>query len=161
MGKIPGSLGRQHDVVEWIPVDIAAEAVVDLTLSRLDAESQVAGDALACFNIVNPQVASWSVVADAVRAFYADRYQADIREVNFDEWLGDLMAVNQSGEGTGAERYPALKLLDFFQGMGGESIVHGRYGFATERAVANSTSMSEVARIDDQLMKKWLEGWGF
>ncbi|KAK3380982.1 hypothetical protein B0H63DRAFT_545240 [Podospora didyma] len=161
IGKIPISLGRQHDFIDWIPVDIAAMAIVDLTLSRLDGENQVAKDALACFHILNPQVASWSAVVDAVREFYAEGDMVDIRAVGFDEWMGDLVAVGERGDGTEVERYPALKLLDFFHGMGGKGSASGSLRFATEKAVASSPAMSEAPQVGGQLMRKWLEGWAF
>ncbi|KAK3693201.1 hypothetical protein B0T22DRAFT_420368 [Podospora appendiculata] len=160
LGKIPASLGAGDDVIDWLPVDLAAGAILDLSLVHVPGSGNPALD---CFNLVNPRTNQWSVVAQAVREFYAD-CGVSIDVVSYDEWLDDLMAVHAGGVMTGdqVERYPALKLVEFFQekslkGAG----AGGRVTFATERIVEQSLTMAGVAAVNGEMVKRWLSAWAF
>ncbi|KAK0615346.1 hypothetical protein B0T17DRAFT_620136 [Bombardia bombarda] len=172
LGKIPRSLGPQNDDLDWLPVDLAAQAVLDISQSRLEdkqgASSSNGSTGLECYNLVNPQIGKWSDMVGAVQGFYAreggDKASA-IEVVELVEWLAALEAVGADlGEG-GAElvkQYPALKLLDFFQGMAaGEDGDVSKVRFVTDGAVGRSQTMRGLKAVDEEMMGRWLESWGF
>ncbi|KAK3332836.1 hypothetical protein B0T19DRAFT_457824 [Cercophora scortea] len=159
LGKIPGSLGFKDDSIDWLPVDLAASAIVDLSLAYTESGDPV----LSCFNLVNPRTTQWSVVAKAVQEFYADR-GVSIDVVKYDEWLDDLMALRARGMMTSdqVKRYPALKLVEFFQGRNLKCAGNGmKVAFATERIMERSPTMAGVVAVDGEMVKRWLSAWAF
>ena len=156
LGKIPSSLDGRHGTVDWVPVDIAAQAVLELALSR---PSHKQGE-VACFNLVNPRPVPWSDLVSAVREFYVSSGRV-METVDMEDWVRHLQEVGASKEGSeDVEQYPALRLLDFFQGLAnGEQGVQCSFG--TGLSVKRSAAMAELAPVDGGLMKKWCEGWEF
>lgn len=55
------------------------------------------------------------------------------------------------------QHYPALKLLDFFDGLTADKAL----GFATDTVVKRSVSMATMGPVDGVLMQKWLGEWAF
>lgn len=155
LGKIPGALGRHNDVVTWLPVDVAAQVVRDLAL----VEGQ-GGREAECFNVLNPRAVEWTELVAAVQDFYLKREGSTVEQVSLGEWLDELNRVDRTDDTDKVERYPALKLLDFFQGLNaaGEEM---EYTFSTDRAVEKSPAMAGSRPVDGSLMEKWLQGWAF
>ena len=80
--------------------------------------------------------------------------------VGFGEWLGELRAFDEAKAAEMAEHYPALKLLDFFEGREAE----GRKGggaFAMGRGMQRSAAMAALGPVDASLTRKWLGEWDF
>ena len=140
MGKIPLSLGPAHDYVKWVPADGAARVILDL----LGAQAPLG---LECFNIVNPQHCPWRDLVAVVRQYFGSNGRT-LEPVGLDQWLGELRTVDAAS----GERYPALKLLDFFEGMKADKAL----GFATEKGVSRSVAMATMGPVDGTLMRKWL-----
>ena len=152
--KIPSSFGN-HDAVDWVPVDIAAQSVIELTLSRL--ESDLSKDQLFdCFNIVNPQPAQWNDLVNTISGFYHDRGCA-MEVVEYHDWLASLKQIDPVFENV--DRYPGVKLVEFFEDMG--RVGNRRVQLATDRAVLRSGSLANVRPLDGRLVGKWLESWAF
>ena len=157
MGGIPSTLGSIHDAVDWIPVDVAAQVMVELSVAPRDRESPAN---VACFNIVNPKTTSWRELAGSVQEYY--KFQGKSLElIPLDQWVDRLERVDVTKEKNVAQRYPALKLGDFFRSMSDHGSGSMSYGFGTELAAKRSPTMSQLAAVDGRLMKKWLADWGF
>jgi len=78
-----------------------------------------------------------------------------------EDWVRHLQEVGASKEGSeDVEQYPALRLLDFFQGLA-NSEQGVQCSFGTGLSVKRSAAMAELAPVDGGLMKKWCEGWEF
>ncbi|KAK4122026.1 acetyl-CoA synthetase-like protein [Parathielavia appendiculata] len=159
LGKIPRSLGPANDGIVWVPLDIAAKVIVDFV--PLSAQGTSESGTLRCFNVVNPQVRPWNELAAVVQQHYSDSESGQqLGVVEFDEWLNELRAVGVNNGAEEAELFPALKLLDFFEGLkadGGK----GRWGFATEKGVISSPTMANMGAVSGKLMQKWLDEWDF
>jgi len=141
-----------------VPVDLAAKAILDLSPLGSPTDEH-AGGSLRCFNIVNPNPSPWSHLAATVTQYHAER-GLTVAGVSLDEWVEALRAVDETKSAENADHYPALKLLDFFEGMkaGKEN---GACGFATEKGVAGSATMARLGAVDEVLMRKWLSEWNF
>ncbi|KAK3900646.1 putative peptide synthetase [Staphylotrichum tortipilum] len=158
LGKIPTALGPALDQVAWVPVDLAAKAILDLSPLGSPTDDRSEG-VLRCFNIVNPKPSPWSHLATIVQQYYAEQ-GLTVAAVSLDEWLEALKAVDETKAAEHADHYPALKLLDFFEGMktGSED---GGCGFATEKGVERSATMTQLEPVGEPLMRKWLNEWSF
>jgi nucleoside-diphosphate-sugar epimerase len=155
--KIPRSLGSQN-TLDWVPVDIAAHSILDITISRI-GEDAASSKALDCFNIVNPQTADWRDLVHVILAFYQKRGGCDgsrIEPVEFTDWINELKNIEMTrGQ---IERYPGVKLIEFFEAM---SNTEKKVKFATEHTVDCSRTMADLRAVDKGLMERWLEGWSF
>jgi hypothetical protein len=134
-------------------------AKVMLELSPLAAPTRPNEGAVECFNLVNPKSCQWGALAAVVQRYYAER-GTQLVGVGLDEWLDELRAVDARKEAEKAQDYPALKLLEFFEGMSADS-GQGGWGFATERGVERSMAMAGLGPVDEAMMRKWLSEWAF
>ncbi|KAK0726325.1 hypothetical protein B0T21DRAFT_371384 [Apiosordaria backusii] len=151
MGVIPSTLGGDQKKVDWIPVDLAAEAILELGL----AQGNDKGAGVGCYNVVNPSSADWeTTMVDAVKEYARKTGRGEMKVVGVGEWLDAL------GREDDAERYPALKLKEFFEGWrGGEK--QSEVTFETDKARKISRTMREMGAVSDEMMGRWLDAWGF
>ncbi|KAL1866697.1 putative secondary metabolism biosynthetic enzyme [Diaporthe australafricana] len=130
LGKIPRSLGT-FDELDWVPVDRAAQAIAELTLSRIRKVGKPHDDdEVACFNVVNPRPAAWAEVLYAVQAFFEAR-GSPVESVSFSDWIDEVSKLQEGGQDD-LDRYPAAKLTDFFREME-RSAVKAKLIFATDQ----------------------------
>ncbi|KAK0649915.1 hypothetical protein B0T16DRAFT_410881 [Cercophora newfieldiana] len=156
LGKIPDSLGPRHEVVDWIPVDIAAQAMLDIAFLPPALEPAMP---IASFNIVHPRTTRWREVVRAVKKFYASQ-GSTIETVPLGEWLDRLEGVDVCADGAALGQYPAVKLLDFFQSLRDDNAPMSCV-FSTSRVLENSPTMTRLCPTDDKLIRRWLVGWAF
>ncbi len=154
-------MGPGYEEVIWVPVDMAAKVMLELSpLSPKRLEENV----MECFNLVNPHSCPWSDLVSVVQEYYAGQ-GTRLVGVEMDEWLGDLKALDATKDAEKAENYPALKLLDFFEGVKADGAQadggQGGFGFAIERGVERSPAMAGLQPVGESLMRKWLGEWGF
>lgn len=130
--------------------------MVDIAFLPPSSESATS---IACFNVVNPQTTRWGEVVLAVQEFYASQGRI-IEAVSLGEWLKQLAGVDVWVDGGVLVRYPALRLLDFFQSLRDDH-ASMRCAFSASRALECSPGMAQLCPIDDKLIRKWLVGWAF
>ncbi|KAK4183556.1 putative peptide synthetase [Podospora australis] len=169
LGKIPSSLPGAP--VDWVPVDVAARAVIDIAVRRFSSpaisspvERESKDDATECFNLVNPHSASWENLVHAVQRYYSQQGQ-EITTVEFDGWLSTLQKISAAGAtDEDIERMPALKLMDFFEGLAPpptDTDKQLKVVFGTDRVLEASPAMRGLGAIDGKMMNKWLKEWNF
>lgn len=168
MGMIPRSLG-DNDTIDWLPVDVAAKSIVEIALSRVTLHAPSGDereDAMGCFNLVNPHTTKWSEVVTAIQEYFSSKNGIQIKDVEFTKWLDQLMKVDIGQGESSAEEisrlYPALRLLDLFQGWKlkrGDKRCTVR--LAIERAIVGSKTLAEARLVDADMMGRWLSGWDF
>lgn len=149
LGKIPASLGAAYDALDWVPVDQAAQVLVELALSESGSERGVE-----CFNLVNPRLGHWRDMVQAIQAFHG-RDNMYVEAVEFGQWLAELEAIEVTDDTV--VRYPAIKLIDFFKKMSASSSV-SRLNFAPRKAEERSNVLRGLQAVDGRLMHQWLEG---
>lgn len=152
IGKIPRTLGVQ-DVVDWVPVDTAAQIIVDIVHSR--ARTQ-ADQKLDVFHLVNPETASWEQLVPAVQEYYAAS-GTEIEAVDFKNWISALKALPMTQEEM--QRVPGLKLLDFYEGLA--SAQGGLPRLATTHTAESSETLKGLGPINRNMIVNWLKQWDF
>ena len=110
-----------------------------------------------CFNIVNPKPSPWGHLPAVIKQYHAQWGLTGVG-LSLDESPKELRAVDETKAAEHADHYPALKLLDFFEGMKAWS-ENGACGFATEKGVEWSATMAGLGPVDEPLMRKWLSEW--
>jgi thioester reductase-like protein len=165
LGCLPDELGVGFDAVDWVPVDLLADVLVDLAIKEGDANGVREG-AAAVFNLRNPHPVPWKVllpaVVDAIASSAAPPDTA-IEVVSPATWLARLeeAAAKEPDVDTAARRLPALKLLGFFQELWATSgkNVPAASPMAIERALAASPALAALGPVEEGWMRKWVGEW--
>lgn len=150
--KLPKTLGNQ-DRVDWLSMDKAAAAVIDISTTPSSPSSELTQ----VYHLVNPRTTSWKQLYPVIQSFYKDS-NIDLDVVDYDDWVNELRKLPQTKEN--AEAIPGLKLLGFYESLSPGSEM-GLPALVTKRAEEASRSLREGRAVDGEAMKKWLKQWEF
>ncbi|KAI0546766.1 acetyl-CoA synthetase-like protein [Xylaria curta] len=158
LGVLPATIPLLNQV-DWIPVDDAAQLIVELTLDTSTDKADPRRQGLALFNVANPNTVPWETLTPAVvRSLSIDR---PLRVVPFPEWLQLLESSAPEQWEKTAVTLPALKLLDFFK-----ELEEGRQRGANQTLLRTeitrrfSPRLARMSAIDKSMMANWLSQWG-
>ncbi|KZO93861.1 acetyl-CoA synthetase-like protein [Calocera viscosa TUFC12733] len=149
---LPSLPGR----VSWIPIDMAAQSIIDVMHGSVNSPSGTS----TYLHLVHPHPVSWdSVLAPIAR-------QMDCRLVPFSEWLNALSEAAK--DDTEVTRNPAIKLLDFYRGIGEHDMkteqdktkeAMGMPELETKEAEARSETLRNVRCLGEEDALKWMGYW--
>ncbi|KAF2225529.1 male sterility protein-domain-containing protein [Elsinoe ampelina] len=152
IGKLPMNLGNM-ETVDWVPVDVAADVMVELALEgRVDEKLH---ETERWFHLVNPRTVAWGKLWPVVKEYYKEKGR-ELEVVTFEEWLKALKGLPATREN--AERVPGLKLMDFYEGL---AAPQGLPRLATEKTEATSKTLKELGPVTEDMMEQWLGQWRF
>ncbi|TGJ77123.1 hypothetical protein E0Z10_g10759 [Xylaria hypoxylon] len=169
LGALPDSLGDYGaDVkdVDWIPVDMVADAIVELLLKKWVASRHEQHTDVRVYHLLNLQRTSWAeilpVVVNTLSSLKSqDGNKASVDVVSCQEWLkslrslaNDIDAIHHGNDLTDVN--PALRLIDFYEDKFAEK-VFPQWG--TENAASTITILQQVGSISDGDMEKWIRLW--
>ncbi|KAM0260073.1 hypothetical protein ACHAQJ_002997 [Trichoderma viride] len=133
-----GALPRLQETPSWLPVDVVADAVTDISLSG-------AGSIFA--NVTNPQVFSWNnELLPALR-----KCGLVFDEVEPKEWIKRLRASNPDPIAN-----PPIKLADFFASKYDKDSFGPSKIFATEVARSFSPALTKVPGLLEEHVAKFV-----
>ncbi|PQE22305.1 NRPS-like enzyme protein [Rutstroemia sp. NJR-2017a WRK4] len=155
LGQVPDSLSSRFDDVDFVPVDLLGDILVDLAMSTTDSGEAQAG-AATVYNLRNPHLVPWRTLLPAIVAI------KPLQVVSPATWLASLKASDDTDDADVAARNPALKLLDFFAGLWEMSAHNERrlvQPMVVDRALTASTAMRKLGPVKVEWMRKWVEEW--
>ena len=157
-------------IIDWVPVDVAARAVVDIILlpdrgpESTRAESETVDGAYAVHNIVNPHRTTWAGVISILQAVS----NTNLSVIPLKTWVHNLNVLAEKN--ISADELPGLRLLQFFELMvkeeEGEEEVGGSDGrggdrvFETDTTVGISRSLRDVEAFGLDGLTRSLVSWG-
>lgn len=149
LDMLPDSLGLFEEV-DWIPIDCLSDIVVDLIHSDNNQDTDVAR----VFNLVNPSRVSFGNLVPSIK----ERLGESVKVVSFETWLQALKELDNEDKGI-LERYPALKIMGFFEDL---QVSEGGYGkvFDTTEAEKRSKGMRKLQPITGDMVVAWMKQWG-
>lgn len=125
--------------VSFVPVDIAASALLDM----LGSDEPV-------LHLVHPYTVSWDVISRAASE------TLDVPIISYKEWVSKLQAAAQGANEEVARHNPAIKLLEFFeQEMGEVSDVV----ISTDKAVQVSQALKGIKKLQRKDVEMWMAYW--
>lgn len=150
--KSMGCLPDGHDDVAWLPVDVAARTVLDLSNSE------------GVFSLTHPHPASWNtVVSGAAR-------RMGVPLVTYEEWLQKLHHMDATTPEAdlieSMNKAPALKLKQFFthSTISPERREYvealGNPRLSTKKSCRVSESLERCEQLSECDMMKWMDYWG-
>lgn len=152
LGKVPDSLGGMQ-LVDWMPVDLLAEAILQVVQTPSVAQSGRRGAKVRHF--VNPSAAAWKDLLPAVKGGVSAAKGLEV--VSLADWVSALQA---SAADNDLEANSALKLLPFFEQLAtpdsGEMSV-----LDVRNCVAESSALRDMKAVNGDWMKMWIQQWGF
>ncbi|KAL8937061.1 MAG: hypothetical protein Q9216_004610, partial [Gyalolechia sp. 2 TL-2023] len=117
---LPNSIAALDDIA-WIPVDLAAKALIELGLSSSSSSSSSSSTNSnskpphSTFNLTNPHSSSWSKLVPIVQKYLSKTHPIEV--VDFKTWVDALRASADKAEDV--DQNPGIKLLDFYEGVQG------------------------------------------
>lgn len=148
LGVIPESLGVTKDI-DWIPIDLLSSIIYKLAIRPTPSSGLPR-----VYHAVNPSVTTWAVLLPDVQA----ELGPEVTIVPFAEWVKRLRA--SSAASTIAQDFsvnPALKLLDFYEGLLDAEFTPPR--LETVMTKLESPLLTKVGPVKGTWMKKWIKQW--
>ncbi|KAK9454606.1 male sterility protein [Dipodascopsis uninucleata] len=144
-----GAVPELNENCRWLPVDIVAHTVVDLTLLS-DEDKDVRRDQV--FNVVNPTTFHWS--RDLIPMMKEANLTFDVLPQQ--EWIQRLRTSN-----THPVLNPPFKLLEFFASKYDKETPREPSGmnYETENTVKKSLSLANRPMISADLIKRFINYW--
>ncbi|KAI9685329.1 MAG: putative NRPS-like protein biosynthetic cluster [Bogoriella megaspora] len=154
---VPESLGPL-DQIDWIPVDMLAEAIVEMLLSSSkhgrappqDGE-HTPGQHASVHHAVNPQTINWASLLPTVQM----HIYGNVRPVPLDAWV-DCLANSSSAD---PKANPASKLTEFFQSLTRQD--RKAVVFDTKKAQLASPTLANSGSVTPAWMDLWMTQWDF
>ncbi|KAB8205263.1 hypothetical protein BDV34DRAFT_225653 [Aspergillus parasiticus] len=145
VGALPDTLGPALDHIDWVPVGLLAEVLVDLALNK----NKTANESVDVFHPVNLYPLTWEVirpiVEDALLKTSGEKLKS-FPSGTGDEELQALVAKN-----------PAVKLLEFFEDIMFKSTRENVLD--TQLTVQRSGELQAVEAIQPEWIQKWVGEW--
>jgi hypothetical protein len=162
--------------VDWIPVDVAAQVIVELLLAEKDPEnekqsgnrhgeeSRKLGRGYTVHNIVNPNRTPWSDLVSMLRTSLASTAPSNppssLQEVPLSAWVSQL--THLADQNTSPTTLPALKLLQFFENMAVAEAGHQDGGTNAGTAdpiflTSKSEQVSGALRSCEPFCQSWMD----
>ncbi|KAF2146409.1 uncharacterized protein K452DRAFT_264205 [Aplosporella prunicola CBS 121167] len=161
LGVLPSTLGPLSRV-DWIPVDILADVIVELSGAADDGRTvaivsrNAAAIEPAVYHAVNPNAIDWASLVPSV----AKHLGESITIVEWDQWMDALRKSTLGATATvSLKQNPALKLLDFFESWGTADEAEEWPVLETAETAKKSTKMAELQPVSEEWMELWLRQW--
>lgn len=162
MGCVPSDLGLHFSNVDWLPVNLLANVLVDLITDHIDLDTS---NKAQVYNLRNPRTTPWSdllpAVIDAAATSFGSGKRLEV--VSPSTWLERLNDAASSSTGDEFKTNPAIKLFDFYENyLWDADDQQGRgkkVSMSIEKSHAHSKTLRDMPAISQQLMEKWMKEW--
>ena len=180
LGAIPDSLGPILDRIDWVPIDLLAEVLVELVLSENPEPRQIGSqDTLTqannppnqarVFHPLNPHPTNWETIKPIITNALFSSAGKQLESVSPDIWLSKIRQEIESTAGSAHKLQdgdldaflrvnPAVKLLAFF-----EEMLPARTGpgnvLSIERTARSSGKMQALEGVKAEWVRKWVREW--
>jgi thioester reductase-like protein len=147
LGKVPDA--SMLNKIDWVPVDVSASVLLDLSLSPYQ-------NALQVFHLVHPSLAAWSELLPTVQA-----YLGNARAVSMQEWVSELEKVD-TGDLDAVAAKPAVKILGFFKEMlQSKDMGVGDLEVDTRNSEKVSPRLAQLGPVTEEWIGRWMRDCRF
>jgi thioester reductase-like protein len=145
---------RDLPPIDWIPVDMAGEAVSQITLNDASRDQETLG----IYNVVNRQLTPWSKFASIIRC----RIGKVSEMVGLSEWVKRVTQAAEAKQLSADTTQLAVQLLPWFEEMikPSKDTQSANVTFDTGKAQGASDRMRQLKAVDEGLMNLWMDQWG-
>ena len=179
LGAVPDSLGSSLGKIDWVPIDLLADILVELALgmdqqpqqhrsSSSQADTDPPQRGFHVFHPLNPRHTSWDAVRPIVTAELSSLKGESLEIIPLRSWIDRVRKDSESTAGThvtladGAlEAYllvnPAVKLLGFYESLCREEGLGNE--LETKKTERSSTKLGALEGIKSEWVRKWVREW--
>lgn len=143
--------------IDWIPVDLLSSIIWELCLASKSTIEKA--ELLQICHLVNPERTQWAELLAAVKTELGSN--GSLEDVSMADWISKLENTDINDKDEVVSK-PAVKILDFFRGVGdrrGVTVANG-IAFSTEEAKRSSKAMRALNPVKDEWVLKWIRDWG-
>ncbi|KAJ5531965.1 acetyl-CoA synthetase-like protein [Penicillium frequentans] len=154
LSALPETIGQALDRVDWVPVDLLAEILVDLSLLQ--------SPGVGVYHPVNLHPQSWKdirpMIADALQVL-----EKTTEIIPLQEWIlrvrQDIELVSQDKENLQIQlaKDPAAKLLDFFEDVMQQTEAENALDARGTALISQKLQM--VDAVQAEWIQKWVKEW--
>lgn len=154
VGAIPSSMGPALNRVDWVPIDLLAEVLVDLSLIQPSEGCKV-------FHPLNPHPKTWKEIIAAVLDVLNKPSGKAIERVPISEWIQRVRRDIETGSEHSdlqvlLEKNPVAKLLEFFEDV---SSAGGSNYLDTKQTAKESERLRDIPGVKPEWIQKWIGEW--
>ncbi|CAG7926853.1 unnamed protein product [Penicillium olsonii] len=157
LGYLPESLGSA-DMIDWIPVDSAAEFLGDLVCNRGSTKDTHDPHSVDYYHLVNPSTTDYTEMTP----FLAERLgntREKLEVVSLQSWIGHLMKESLT-DLSSQNANPAMKLLSFYQALAA-SQSNQSVTLETKMTVDRFPWLQGIGPVTQEWLGDWLRQWGW
>lgn len=164
MGCLPEDLGPQFSEIDWLPVDLLADILVELVSGQAGFDVGETGRAQV-YNLRNPQTTTWSQllrsIVETIKTLPGPHHELEV--VSPSVWLRRLDDAASKETVDGAVTNPAIKLVEFYRdylwGANDQGAARKTPPMSIEQAYARSSTLRGAQAVSPELMQKWVGEW--
>ena len=161
LGALPDDLGAELNKVDWMPVDMLAQVMVELGMNPDKGENAHDSSLGAVvFNLLNPKPTSWTQILPSLASSIQMHSGKHMDVVPKAVWLDTLRQITMdlSADETHLVRtHPAIKLQGFYEArMRADGHANN---WELSRAVAKSKTLKEMPAVGNEWTEKWVQAW--
>lgn len=172
IGALPESLGPFFDCIDWVPVDILADVIVELANSMEPSRGtgkSIQDSHARVFHPLNTRKSSWSALKAVALQELEYRARTCIEVIPLPKWIAKVrqtvenMVDNKSEADDvslelALQKLPAAKLLDFYEGLAASENAPVNQ-LETSKTLKSSGTMQRMEPVKDEWMRKWIREW--
>lgn len=153
------------DTVDWVPIDIAADAIYEQTF----ATPSIDGRAASVYHVINPVKTGWSSLTPIIKERLENHTKSIIEVVSLKEWTRRLSS--EASQSTArANELSGYKLAAFYESLAEEDPGKGGASgmklslpsdWELSRSLAASKSLGSLTQVTPDWMNIWLSQWGY
>ncbi|KJZ72767.1 hypothetical protein HIM_07842 [Hirsutella minnesotensis 3608] len=165
LGQIPDDLGPLSNNIDFVPVDLLADILMDLVTHTPDSTAQrAAAPPAVVLNVRNPHQTLWSnllpIISEKLKQNTVSN--SPLMIVSPQTWFASLRACLETPEDEEAlaAKVPAIKLLGFFEALFADvPEAKDMLPMAIDNAMAASPAMRALAPVGSEWITQWMEEW--
>ena len=169
IGALPDWLGFMFDSIDWIPVDLLAEIIIELALAKKQASSTPATshtNNIDVYHPLNSHMTSWTVLKGILLDELSPLTKKSMEVVPLREWIAAVRkqaesATNNNEDNTDTfhleamlRSNPAVKLIDFY-----EHLLASQYGSVSQLDFTTTLGLSKAMQDLEPLKRAWVRKW--
>ncbi|KAF7884733.1 uncharacterized protein EAF02_005069 [Botrytis sinoallii] len=158
MGFLPENLGSDEMKLDWVPIDVLSSSLIDLSFYK---DPDVSENGARVFHPLNQTPTTWNtllpIILDTLNSLNP---KVAITTIPYTVWLKKLKDTTRENASSTAEleemleKYPAIKLLEFF-----ETLPQTKWSDKdVEMAMGASVHLKGLKGIEGAWMEKWVGG---
>ena len=148
------------DRIDWIPVDILADIIVELAgIDDIKAHARTkAPQTIQVYHAVNPEDVRWEDLLPTV----IKHLGSSTKVVTWGEWVDALRQSQENASLVELKQNPGLKLLSFFESLRLEERQSSlEFVLDVELSGANSRTLASLEPVNPEWFNLWLRQWGY